>query len=237
MPAPAGLAGKVVIVTGASRGIGAAIARCAVDAGASVLAVSRSGGGESMPGARPLAVDLCEDDAPSRVLAAALDAFGRVDGLVNNAGIIHHADCWEHADEPWDALFETNVTAPFRLSQQVVAHWLDTERPGVIVNIGSVESDIAMPRQAGYAATKGALLGLTRAMAVELAPAGIRAVTLAPGDITTEMPSAPGVLVRIPMGRHGTPAEVGNVAVFLLSDEAAYITGGMVAVDGGLLAQ
>jgi NAD(P)-dependent dehydrogenase (short-subunit alcohol dehydrogenase family) len=231
------LAGKAVIVTGASRGIGAAIARSAVDEGASLLAVSRSGRGEPLPGARRLAVDLRDDDAPRGVLESCLDAFGKVDCLVNNAGIIHHANCWEHPDEPWDEMFETNVTAPFRLSQQLVAHWLAAERSGVIVNITSIESEVAMPHQAGYAATKGGLLGLTRAMALELAPAGIRAVALAPGDIATEMASAANVLGRIPMARQGTVEEVANLAVFLLSDRAAYITGAMVAVDGGYLAQ
>jgi len=173
------------------------------------------------------------------VLDAALAAFGRFDGLVNNAAVNHHADCWEHSDEAWDEVFETNLTAPFRLSQRAAVHWLDAGSPGVVVNISSIESEVVCPRQCGYAATKGGLLGLTRAMAVELSRHGIRVVCLAPGYTATEAATVnpDGLEVLIPAGRMATPDEIAGAAVFLLSDLAAYATGTTLFVDGGYTAR
>ena len=185
MVTPELLTDRVVAVTGASRGIGAAIARRVADAGGRVLAVSRSGTAPEHERIVVLQADVCADDAPERVLAGALAAFGRFDGLVNNAAVNHHADCWEHSDEDWDDVFETNLTAPFRLSQRAAVHWLEARRSGVVVNISSIESEVVCPQQCGYAATEGGLLGLTRAMAVELSRHGIRVVCLAPGYTAT----------------------------------------------------
>jgi len=236
---PALLAGRVVAVTGASRGIGRAITERVVAAGAQVVAVSRSGDVPAHPSVLPVDADVRSDDAPERIVTAALWAFGRLDALVNNAGTIHHANCWEHDDEAWDELFETNLTAPFRLSQQAVGYWLGTQQPGVIVNIASIESEVVCPRQAGYAATKGGIVGLTRSMAVELSGHDIRVVALAPGYIDTEQQSVNQTELEalIPAGRLGHPDEVAGAAVFLLSDLASYTTGTTLVVDGGYLAK
>src|SRR5262249_10595058 len=135
--------------------------------------------------------------------------------------------------------FETNLTAPFRLSQEVVGHWLGAGRPGVILNIASIESEVACPRQAGYAATKGGIVGMTRSMAVDLASRGLRLVALGPGYIDTEQasiePDDPAE--AIPAGRTGKPDDVAGAALFLLSDLARYVTGTTLYVDGGYLAR
>ena len=239
MTTPKLLTDRVVAVTGASRGIGAAIARRAAEAGGSVVAVSRRGTAPEHERVVPLAADVCDDDTPERILAAALDAFGRFDGLVNCAAVNRHADCWEHSDEAWDEVFETNLTAPFRLSQRAAAHWLDAGSPGVIVNITSIESEVVCPQQCGYASTKGGLLGLTRSMAVELSGRGIRVVCLAPGYTATEAETVnpEGLDVLIPSGRMATADEIAGSAVFLLSDLAGYVTGTTLFADGGYTAR
>jgi NAD(P)-dependent dehydrogenase (short-subunit alcohol dehydrogenase family) len=239
MTTPELLTDKVVAVTGASRGIGAAIARRAAEGGGRVVAVSRRGTAPEHERVVPLAADVCDDDAPERILAAALDAFGRFDGLVNCAAVNRHADCWEHSDEAWDEVFETNLTAPFRLSQRAAVHWLDAGSPGVIVNITSIESEVVCPQQCGYASTKGGLLGLTRSMAVELSGRGIRVVCLAPGYTATEAETVnpEGLDVLIPSGRMATADEIAGAAVFLLSDLAGYVTGTTLFADGGYTAR
>jgi NAD(P)-dependent dehydrogenase (short-subunit alcohol dehydrogenase family) len=229
------------VVTGASRGIGRAIAARISAAGGDVLAVSRSGDTPPTVAGRieALALDVRAAEAPGRVLATALEAFDRADGLVNNAGIIHFAHCWEHGDLEWDELVATNLTAPFRLSQALVRHWLERGEPGVVVNVGSVESEVAIENQAGYAATKGGVLGLTRAMALELAPHGIRVNAVGPGVIDTGMtgPLKAETEARIPLGRLGATEEVGDVVVYLLSDLASYVTGTILYADGGYTAR
>jgi NAD(P)-dependent dehydrogenase (short-subunit alcohol dehydrogenase family) len=235
------LEGRAYVVTGASRGIGCAIASRLSALGADVLAVSR-GGSAPEPVAGGIVsqrVDLREADAPGQVLVAALEAFGHVDGLVNNAGVIHFADCWLHGDAEWDDLFATNLTAPFRLSQAFARRWIELGQEAAIVNVGSIESEVAIERQAGYAATKGGMLGLTRTMALELAPYGIRVNALGPGVIATEMSDTmlETVRQRIPLGRLGTSSEIGDVVGFLLSDLARYVTGAMLFADGGYTAR
>jgi NAD(P)-dependent dehydrogenase (short-subunit alcohol dehydrogenase family) len=231
------LEGRAYVVTGASRGIGSAIASRLSAFGADVLAVSRSG--DAPEGVVSHRADLRDVDAPAEVLAAVVEAFGRVDGLVNNAGVIHFADCWEHGDAEWDDVFATNLTAPFRLGQAFARRWVERGEEGAIVNIGSIESEVAIERQAGYAATKGGILGLTRATALELAPHGIRVNAVAPGVIETEMSDAMlgTTASRIPLGRLGTASEVGDVVGFLLSDLARYVTGTMLYADGGYTAR
>jgi NAD(P)-dependent dehydrogenase (short-subunit alcohol dehydrogenase family) len=231
------LEGRAYVVTGASRGIGRAIVARLSAFGGNVLAVSRSGGPIESQRGRIVECrcDIRGLDAPAEVLNAAVEAFGRVDGLVNNAGVIHFADCWAHGDDEWDDLFETNLTAPFRLSQAFARRWIDAGQAGAVVNIGSIESEVAIEKQAGYAATKGGILGLTRAMALELAPHRIRVNALGPGVIETEMSDTmlETVRPRIPLGRMGKAAEVGDVVGFLLSDLASYVTGAIVFADGG----
>jgi 2-deoxy-D-gluconate 3-dehydrogenase len=225
---------RVAIVTGASRGIGQGIAERLTAAGWRVFGVSRSPGQ-----AVGLQCDLTEPDAPERVLTAALRACGRVDALVNNAGLLLEGDCWEQPDEDVDAMIAINLTVPFLLAQTVAGHWVKEGAAGTIVNVCSIESQVgwATPPQAAYAATKGGLLGLTRAQALELAPHGIRAVAVGPGPIATAMtPDMPKSERVIPLGgRPGTPRDVGDVVAFLVSDAARYVTGEIVYVDGGYL--
>ena len=144
------------------------------------------------------------------------------DALVNNAGVHRSAHCWEQSDDDFDAMFDVNVTAPFRFSQRFAQHWVHNQQSAVILNLCSVESDVGWldPPQAVYAATKGALLGLTRAMALDLSGLGIRCVAVGPGAINTGMSEddRSETEARIPLGnRYGSPSEVGDAAVFLLS--------------------
>jgi glucose 1-dehydrogenase len=240
-PSKPPLEGRVVAVTGASRGIGAGIAARLLAAGARVLGASRTlaeGVAEGDTFAQ-IECDVSAADAPERILAGALAAFGRIDALVNNAGVLIEGPCWEQDDATLDATLALNLTAPFRLSQRVAAHWVARGERGVIVNVCSVESQVAWvdPPHAAYAVSKGGLLGLTRALALELAPYGIRVVAVGPGIIATAMTTASPELRRsIPLGhRLGTAEEIGDVTAFLLSREAAYITGEIVYADGGYL--
>ena len=232
------LAGRTVIVTGTSRGIGRALASGIAAAGANVLAVSRAEAAPHAERIQPLRCDVCAPDAPDIILDAALSAFGRVDALVNNAGIIRFATPMQQTDEEWDETIATNLTAPFRLSQRLANHWASQQEPGVIVNLCSVESDVAFHDQPAYAASKGGLLGLTRAMALELAPLGIRVLAIGPGVIDTGMtPPRPEDLERIPLHRLGTTEEVADAVVLLLSSLARYATGSIFYLDGGYMTQ
>ena len=233
------LAGRTAIVTGTSRGIGRALALGIAAAGANVVAVSR---GEATPEAdehiHSVRCDVRALEAPNIILDAALTAFGRIDALVNNAGIIHFATPLQQTDEEWDETIATNLTAPFRLSQRLANHWAAQKQPGIVVNLCSVESDIAFHDQPAYAASKGGLLGLTRAMALELAPLGIRVLAIGPGVIDTGMtPPRSEDLERIPMHRLGTPEEVADAVVLLLSPLARYATGSILYLDGGYMTQ
>lgn len=234
------LAGRVVVVTGASRGIGAGIVDRLMAAGARVLGVSRTRDAvDRGEGYAWLECDLVAADAPERVLAGALAAHGGVDALVSNAGILIEGPCWEQTDAELDAMLALNLTAPFRLTQVFAGHWVGERARGVIVNVCSIESKVAWadPPQAAYAATKGGLLGLTRASALELAAHGIRVVAVGPGAIATAMtPDSEAVSGTIPLERRlGTPAEIGELTAFLVSDAASYMTGAIVYADGGYL--
>jgi gluconate 5-dehydrogenase len=255
-PAPAGpfsLAGRVALVTGASRGIGWAIAQALAASGAHVVLNGRDPA-TLAPGLAALAAtgataeaapfDVTDAAQATEAVAAIGRSHGRLDILVNNAGGTARKPLEEHADADWEAVIAADLTAPFRLSREA-ARLMVPRRWGRILMISSINGAVARPTIPGYVAAKSGLNGLTRALAVELAPHGVCVNALAPGYFPTEGNRAlretrPGfaeqVSARTPMGRWGELYELGAAAVFLCSPGASYCTGQVLAVDGGLLA-
>jgi NAD(P)-dependent dehydrogenase (short-subunit alcohol dehydrogenase family) len=244
-----GLRDHCLVVTGAGRGIGRGIARLLAARGAAVVLVSRTASELDdlaakleAGGGRALAVpgDVADPSLPDRLLERATDAFGPVHGLVNNAGVDRFAPVWEQTDEQFDEVVATNLTGPFLFAQHFARYWTARGIGGVIVNVTSVEAEVAFPEQAPYAASKGGLTQLTRTFALELAGLGIRANAVGPGVTETEMTpdrERQRAAERIPMGRLATPEEVARCVAFLLDDESSYVTGATLYVDGGFLLQ
>jgi NAD(P)-dependent dehydrogenase (short-subunit alcohol dehydrogenase family) len=241
--------GKVIAVTGATAGIGTVTARrLAAEGGTLVLTGRNQDSAEALlaelEGATFVAGDVRERETADRVVAAALERHGQLDVLVNNAAIDHTGDVLDTPIEEVRALFDVNVFGAIQMFQ--AAGRAMRGRGGVIVNVSSRLASIGVPTMAMYSAAKGALLSLTRAAAVELAPAGIRVNAVAPGMTRTPLfeawAEAEGeavvarALAGIPQGRFGTPEEVAAAIAFLASDEAAHITGVSLAVDGGYTA-
>jgi len=240
------LDGQLAIVTGASRGLGAAMAIGLAEAGADVALVARGDLQETQAnierlGRRAITInaDLEDRSAPEAILKAAPAA----DILVNNAGIIRRASVIDYSDEDWDAVIEVNLRAAFALSRAFARALVEQKRGGKIINIASMLSFQGGIRVAAYTAAKSGLLGLTRAMANELAPLGINVNAIAPGYMATANTQAlrddpvrsRDILARIPAGRWGTPDDLKGAAVFLASPAAAYVHGAVLAVDGGWL--
>jgi len=231
-----------VVVTGAGSGIGRAIARrFAADRG-EVLAIDRDPNALKQSLGEGLSMHTAAVDVRSSECVDAIAEFGPADVLVNAAGILRRYSVVEHPVDEWNETLDVNLTAPFRLSRQFSADHLARGEPGVIVNVCSIESFIALPNHVAYTVSKTALLMLTRAFAFELAPAGIRVVGVAPGVTETGMnadlrghPTAADRLRgKIPLGRFADPEEIANVVAFLASQEASYITGSVVLADGGM---
>jgi NAD(P)-dependent dehydrogenase (short-subunit alcohol dehydrogenase family) len=242
------LDGRTAIVTGASRGIGAAVARALDAAGARVALVARSAGQLEDVAAGlandPVVIpsDLGSPDGPTAAAATALAAFGgRLDVLVNNAGIAVRKDSQDLQLEELDRLWNVNVRSALLLTAAVLPAMLERQS-GSIVSISSISGVRGAPRRALYAATKAALDGMTRALAMEYGPRGIRANSVAPGVVETDLwrenLAKPGVteavLDVIPTRRVSTPEEVADTVVFLASDASRAITGEVISADGGI---
>ena len=239
--------GRVALVTGASRGIGRAIAMALARRGATVVVAAR--GDNAAPTAadirneggraEPVSLDVTEDQAIETLVDDLVKRLGRLDILVNNAGITRDQLMLRLKREDWDAVLTTNLTAAYVLSQAVLKPMLK-QRAGRIVNITSVVGQSGNAGQANYAASKAGLIGLTKALALEVASRNITVNAVAPGLIDTDMTRAVSTNAqadwasRIPLKRLGTPEDVAGAVVFLASDEAAYITGHVLAVNGGM---
>ncbi len=249
------LQGKVAIVTGAASGIGLAIARRFLQEGAKVviadvdLARGEKAEGELAPLGTVLFVkgDIGRRLDVHNLVAATLERFADIDILVNNAGIQDDRSFLDLSEETFDRVLRVNLKGSFLAGQAVASYMVDKVKSGgaagSIVNMSSVNAVVAMPDLTAYAASKGAVAQLTRAMALALAPHGIRVNAIGPGSIATEMMSSVSdpaarerLLSRTPLGRIGEPAEIAAVAVFLASDEASYVTGQTIYADGGRLA-
>jgi NAD(P)-dependent dehydrogenase (short-subunit alcohol dehydrogenase family) len=246
-------AGKVAVVTGAANGIGAACARLFAASGAAVAlwdidaAAAQSLAGElAAAGARAqgFACNVARSAEVAAALAGTVAAFGRVDILINNAGIFRAAEFLDVTEADWDAVIDVNLKGAF-LVGQAVAREIVKAGGGAIINMSSVNGVTAIPGIASYNASKGGIDQLTRAMALALADRGIRVNAVAPGTIATELAqkavlgsaeAAARIMSRTPLRRLGLPDEVAAVCAFLASDAASYMTGEVVYVDGGRLA-
>ena len=242
------LEGKVAVVTGASRGIGAEIAKTFAREGARVVVnyarnadsaadivrgIEAAGGEAAMHRA-----DVSKSEAVDAMIEKILEKFGALDILVNNAGVTHDNLLAVMSDEEWDDVMRVNVGGTFRLCRAVARPMMARKR-GRIINLSSVAATKGGRGQSNYAASKGAIEAFTRSLAVELAPKGITVNAIAPGVIVTDMSAfvrevaSDEILARILLKRFGTPEDVARAAVFLASDDASYITGVTLAVDGG----
>lgn len=244
------LDGTVTVVTGASSGIGAGIARAVGEAGGDVLLVGRSAerladalAGVTATGARGavIAVDLTADDAPRVVTEAALAEFGRIDGLVNAAGIYRMASLADTTDEILDEHWNANVRAPYRLTREIAPHLGDS---GSIVFISSMSGHVGSPNDSAYCASKGAVELIVKALATELAPRGVRVNAIAPGNVHTPINAElitpeleAEILATTPAGRIGEVGDIAPAAVYLLSPSSRYVVGASLAIDGGFIAQ
>ena len=247
------LGGRAALVTGASRGIGREIALALASAGADVAVTARSAGDVAATAADiaalgvkavPLALDVRDAAACAAVVTEAADRLGRVDILVNNAGTEEVRPSVDVDPELYDRILDTNLRGAFFVAQGAARRMVAAGSGGAILNICSLTSEVGIPTAVPYGASKSGLLGMTRGLAVEWAPHGIRVNAIAPGYFRTAMTEGfyrddawrEGMLARIPLRRFGELADLAGAAVFLCSDASAYITGTCLSVDGGILA-
>ncbi len=236
--------GKVALVTGGSRGIGAAISRALAEAGAKVAVNYRSGedAAEAIAGeigGLAVQADVSSPEEAQALVERVEGELGDVDALVNNAGVTRDTLIARMSDEDWEAVIDTNLRGTFNTCRAVARKML-RRKTGSIVNLSSVVGMHGNPGQANYAASKAGIIGLTKALARELGSRGVRVNAVAPGYIATELTDVLNerqrglILQNTPLGRLGEPEDVAGAVRFLCSDEAAFITGEVLLVDGGL---
>ncbi len=245
------LAGRVVLATGAARGIGEACVRRFVAEGASVVFVDREeAAGRALAGSLGAAAnflpgDVTEPGAAARAVAHAVKTYGRLDALLNNAGITHAASFLDLAEADFDRVLAVNLRSYFTFGQAAARQMVAQGGGGTIVNMSSVNAVLAIPDQVPYVVSKGAVNQLTRVMAMSLATHGIRVNAIGPGTIATELArkavmgsdaARRTLMSRTPLKRLGEPAEVASVAVFLMGEDGTYFTGQTLYPDGGRLA-
>jgi len=235
---------KVALVTGASGGIGEAIARGLSDHGATVILTGRNEAklkelAGHITGAIVIPADLSKDGAAADLIAKTIEKAGKIDILVNNAGLTRDTLLMRMTDEQFDEIIRVNLRAAFQLCRAAVTAMMKN-RFGRIINVTSIVGHIGGPGQANYAASKGAISAMTKSIAAEVASRGITANCIAPGFVKTAMTDVLSeelkelYLKQIPAGRFGTPEDIAAAATFLASNEAAYINGQTIHVNGGM---
>ena len=241
------LAGKIALVTGASRGIGKAIATRLAEQGALVVCAARGDNAKATAEAivaaggkaQAIALDVTDDDAVAKAPGEIVERHGRLDIVVSNAGIARDQLLMRMKRDDWDAVIATNLTATFTLAQAAIRPMLK-QKGGRIIAVSSVVGEIGNAGQTNYAASKAGLIGFAKALAREVASRGITVNVISPGmidtDMTREIAEKAQVdwAARIPLGRLGTGDDIAAAACYLASDEAAYITGHVLAVNGGM---
>ncbi|EML0281623.1 3-oxoacyl-ACP reductase FabG [Vibrio alginolyticus] len=239
------LEGKIALVTGASRGIGRAIAELLVERGATVIGTATSESGAAAiseylgDNGKGLALNVTDVESIEATLKTINEEFGVIDILVNNAGITRDNLLMRMKDDEWNDIIDTNLTPIYRMSKAVLRGMMK-KRAGRIINVGSVVGTMGNAGQTNYAAAKAGVIGFTKSMAREVASRGVTVNTVAPGFIETDMTKAlnddqrAATLSNVPAGRLGDPREIASAVAFLASPEAAYITGETLHVNGGM---
>ena len=236
------LSNKVVLITGATGGIGGVIAKQMKSAGATVIVTGRNVdklNSEFDDGFIKIASDLAADGAAEKLISDTIERAGRIDVLINNAGITADTLMMRMTDEQFDNVINTNLRACFKMCRAVIMPMMK-QRFGLIINMASIVGVVGGPGQTNYAASKGGMIAMTKSIAAEVASRGITANAIAPGFIKTPMTDVlpeelkKNYLSQIPAGRFGEPIDIANVCVFLASDEASYINGQTIHVNGGM---